>query len=126
MNEHQFKTDKDTLAKQIDLLLKKGKSIYEEKLKLDSSWQNSAVKRVFSFNYLRNQAKLSREENEFEVNCILIEKDFQRLNMIAQYKEKVEPLKFSCFFILGIITFCLMIIFHVYLWSAGFLNQRSI
>ena len=38
MNEHQFKTDKDTLAKQIDLLLKKGKSIYEEKLKLDSSW----------------------------------------------------------------------------------------
>jgi hypothetical protein len=102
MNEHQFKTDKDTLAKQIDLLLKKGKSIYEEKLKLDSSWQNSAVKRVFSFNYLRNQAKLSREENEFEVNCILIEKDFQRLNMIAQYKEKVEPLKYSCFFILGI------------------------
>jgi hypothetical protein len=38
MNEHQFKTDKDTLAKQIDLLLKKGKSIYEEKLKIDSSW----------------------------------------------------------------------------------------
>jgi hypothetical protein len=36
MTESQFKKEKDMLSKQVDYLLKEGKKIYEDKLKLDA------------------------------------------------------------------------------------------
>jgi hypothetical protein len=56
MNESQFKKAKDGLARQVEFLLKEGKSIYEKKTKLDAEKENSRF--LTKFKYWSQSRKL--------------------------------------------------------------------
>lgn len=43
MGETQFKREKETLARQVDTLLKSGKKIYDDKIKFEGESQNSGL-----------------------------------------------------------------------------------
>jgi LMBR1 domain-containing protein 1 len=55
-------------------------------------------------------------QNEFEANCILIEKDFQRLDQIASYKHKVEPMVYVFKLILGFVCIILSLILVIHIF----------
>ena len=59
---------------------------------------------------------MSRRQNEFESNCILAEKEFNRLDQTAAYRKKVEPLLYFLKLILGIVCIVLsvMVIIHMF------------
>ena len=71
---------------------------------------------------MKENRKNQVAQQEFEANCILIENDFRKLNQIAQYRNKVEPLKYTCNFILGCVTAVTFVIFFVHMWVAGTLR----
>lgn len=77
MNESQFKKAKDGLARQVEFLLKEGKSIYEKKTKLDAEKENSRF--LTKFKYWSQSRKLDQGQQEFEANCVLVEKEFEKL-----------------------------------------------
>lgn len=65
------------------------------------------------------------DQHEFEVNCILIEKEYQRLNKIAQYSNKVEPMKYVSYFLIGLISAVLSMTFLIHLFEAGVLSYEK-
>lgn len=76
-----------------------------------------------SFNFVKYKGagwKLRRNvqgrQNEFEANCILIEKDFQRLDQIASYKHKVEPMVYVFKLILGFVCIILSLILVIHIF----------
>ena len=62
------------------------------------------------------------------MNCILAEKEFQKLDDIAQYNRKVEPLKYTCKLILAIILFILsvLVIIHTFCYVALKVDGREV
>jgi hypothetical protein len=119
MNESQFKKEKDSLVKQIEYILEQGRDLYENRLKIDVDKEEGKIGR---FAYMRESRKSTTEQHEFEANCILIEREFENLQATAQYKHKVEPLKYTCSFILGLLTIVLFFIIFVQMWTAGTLR----
>ena len=71
---------------------------------------------------------MQTRQNEFESNCILIEKDFQRLDMTAQYKHKVEPLVYVLKLILGLfcIIISLILVIHIFCYSLLKIDGRPV
>jgi LMBR1 domain-containing protein 1 len=67
-------------------------------------------------------------QNEFESNCILIEKEFNRLDQTASYKHKVEPLVYVIKLILGIlcIIISLIIMIHIFCYLLLKVNGRPV
>ena len=62
------------------------------------------------------------------MNCILAEKEFQKLDDIAQYNRKVEPMKYSCKLILAILLFFLsvLVIVHSFCYVALKVDGREV
>ena len=60
------------------------------------------------------------------MNCVLIEKDFARLQTVAQYNAKVEPCRYWCYLIIGVIFGVWAIYFQVHIWGAGALDNYGI
>lgn len=80
-SEGDFKKEKEELAKKIRWILEKGKSIYEKKIELDAELENGNMcTKIVKFNKIRNA---SSDQHEFEVNCMLVEKEFKKLQMVA-------------------------------------------
>ena len=71
---------------------------------------------------------MQRQQNEFESNCILIEKDFNRLDSSAQYKVKVEPLIYFFKLILGLVSIIisLIVMIHVFCYLLLIVNGRPV
>jgi hypothetical protein len=122
MNEGEFKKEKDRLAKQVDYLLKAGRRLYDDRLALDAKPVSGLTQR---YSKMKENRANQKSQQEFECNCILIENDFRKLNMIAQYRNKVEPLKYSCNFILGCISAVVFLIFFIHMWVAGTLRSNN-
>ena len=76
MTAPEFKKAKDVLAKQIDHLLKAGRKIYNDRLQNDKDGPKS----MLNIGAWRNKKAHANKQHEFEANCILIEKEFRKLN----------------------------------------------
>lgn len=50
---------------------------------------------------------------------MIIEKDFRKLSMTAQYRTKVEPLKFTCYFLAGIFSLIFGFLLYLHIWLNG-------
>ena len=76
----------------------------------------------------RAKSTLKAEQHQFEINCILAEKEFQKLDNIAQYNRKVEPLKYSCKLITAVLMFILsvLIIIHTFCYVALKVDGREV
>jgi len=111
MLEKEFQTAKSKLAKQVEELLKAGRKLYDNKLKFDG---DKAETNFFGgLKMMGRQRGLNKEQHEFEVNCILTEKQFQKLQMTAQYRNKVEPMKYTGFLIAGFLSGIAAVLFHI-------------
>ena len=55
-------------------------------------------------------------QNEFEANCIMIEKDFTRLDQVAAYKHKVEPLLYVLKLVLGLLCIVISLIMAIHVF----------
>lgn len=119
----EFKKEKERVAKQIDWVLKSGKDIYEQKLSLDDKLEKgnwmTAVK------LWGQQRTANIQQHEFEVNCMIIEKEFTKLQQISQYNKKVEPCRYTCNLILGLCSFVLLIVFLTQMFIAGTLRFKG-
>ena len=62
----------------------------------------------------RAKSTLKSEQHQFEINCIIAEREFQKLDNIASYNKKVEPLKYSCKLILAILMFVLSVLLVIH------------
>jgi hypothetical protein len=121
MNEAEFKKDKDLLSREIKSMLTDGNSIYKDKTLNDQKYAES--KFMSKFSAWKDQRALNKRQQEFEVNCMIIESKFDRLNQISQYKLKVEPLRYTCNFILGVLTAIVGLVIFIHLWVAGTLRN---
>ena len=76
----------------------------------------------------RAKSTLKAEQHQFEINCILAEKEFQKLDNIAQYNRKVEPLKYSCKLCTAVLMFILsvLIIIHTFCYVALKVDGREV
>lgn len=61
---------------------------------------------------------VNRRLHEFEANSMIAEKEFNTLDNTAQYRTKVEPLKYCLYLFLGLIflIISLAIIVHLFLY----------
>lgn len=71
------------------------------------------------FGRWRAKSTLKGEQHQFEINCILAEREFQKLDNIASYNKKVEPMKYGCKLILAVLSFTLsvFVVIHVFCYS---------
>lgn len=120
MSESQFRRAKEALARQVDSLLKVGRKLYDDKLELDGKKEGSGFKGIFK--NAKEGRSLNKQQHEFEVNCILTEKEFYKLQQVSQYRNKVEPCKYACYLILGVITGIISFIIHIHFYVAGSLT----
>jgi len=100
-------------------MLGQGRELYEGKIKMDAEREEG---RLGIFGYWKGQRASNKTQHEFEANCMLIEKDFEQLNMIAQYKHKVEPCRYTFNFLFGLIGLVVSMILFVQMWVAGTLR----
>jgi len=119
MTESEFRKKKDGLTKQVEFMLKEGRKLYETKTKCDTDREES---KIGVFSYWKQSRENNKKQREFESNCILVEKEFETLRKIAQYKHKVEPCRYTCNFILGMFTTVIFFIIFVHMWVAGTLR----
>ena len=119
MKEDEFNRHKNTLAKDVEKLLLKGKELLEDKMKAD---------KASGCRGMRERKNVMTRLNKFEANCILAEKEFEKLDNVSQYKNKVEPLKFAIKLIVGIISalFSLLILLHMFLFLLLKVNGKPI
>lgn len=126
MNESQFKKEKDGLVKDIEFILLQGRTLYDNKIKVENDHKDG---KLGGFSYFSENRKNTKAQHEFEANCILIEKEFERLTAVAQYKHRVEPFKYTCHLIAGIFFSIIFVMFFVQMFVAGSLKfdgkQRS-
>lgn len=116
----EFKKEKERVAKQIEWVLKSGKEIYEEKLDLDNKLENGNW--LTSVKLFMQSRKSNVAQHEFEVNCMIIEKEFTKLQKVSQYNKKVEPCRYTCNLYLGLISFVLLIVFLTQMFIGGTLR----
>ena len=75
---------------------------------------------------LSRSGELNKSEHEFEVDCILVEKEFQRLKDNGERSKKVVPEKYTCYLVLGVLLGVWSIYYQVYIWAAGMLQFNGI
>lgn len=119
MKEDEFARCKAELAKQVDKLLQIGKQLLEDRMKSDKQ---------SGFSGWKARRQIQTRQNEFESNCILIEREFTRLDQTAQYKHKVEPLVYVIKLLLGIIciVISLIIVIHLFCYILLKINNRPV
>lgn len=64
-------------------------------------------------------------QNQFESNCILIEKEFNKLDMTAQYKVKVEPCLYVLYLVLGFVCIVISLILTIHLFCQILLKMNG-
>lgn len=110
MLEDEFNRAKAKLAQQVKELLSVGKGIIEDKKENDE--------KKASFSRWRKNRTLNNNQNLFEVNCKLVEKEFNKLDQVAAYSERVEPCKYGCYLVIGILAAGLSILLLVHWFIA--------
>jgi len=66
----------------------------------------------------RERRRAGRKVAEFEANCILAEQEFTRLDQTRQYRNKVEPILYWIYLILGILCIVIsaIIVVHMFVY----------
>jgi len=120
MDEGTFKVAKGELADKVQLLMNEGKSLNEQKKKVEEE--------RWSCNKWGTQRKLNNEQHKFETNCMIAEREFERLDMIAAYKDKVEPCKWTCYLVLGVLSAVLSVVFmiHIFLYAVLKVENKNV
>jgi len=75
MKEEEFKTAKADLAKKVSALLEKGKELETDKKKLTES-----TRKMWMLSRWRAKSAMKGVQHQFEVNCMLAEREFQKLD----------------------------------------------
>lgn len=110
MNQEQFSNAKAKLTVTIETLSKMGKDVLELKKNHNETSDVRFLKKLFI------EKDLAKKQREFEMLCQGAEEEFNRLDSIATYSKKVEPLKFLCYLIWGIFMGILSILFIVHIF----------
>eukprot|EP00347_Sterkiella_histriomuscorum_P021703 403333058 len=119
MNEVEFNNVKHELAKKVERMLQIGKALLEDKTRSDA---------MSGFKGWKERRAVGRRQNEFETNCMLAEKEFQRLDNTAQYRNKVEPLLYFLKLFLGLCSIVISLIFviHMFVYLILKINDRPV
>ena len=112
MRPDEFNKAKSDLARTIEKLLAMSSQIIEDKK--NSEKETGGAGRPLKRWRLRR--KLLSDQHEFETNCVVVEEEFKKLDSIAAYNSKVEPLKFFFYLVFGICMaiFSIIFIFQVF------------
>lgn len=104
-------------------MLQMGKNLIEQKKRLADTTRN-----MWMFGRWRAKSTLKAEQHQFEINCILAEKEFQKLDDIASYNKRVEPLKYTCKLLLAIFMFAVsvIVIIHTFCYVALKVDGREV
>ena len=109
MKEEDFKAAKAELAKKIKEMMAIGKKLIDDKKRLADTTRN-----MWMIQRWRQKSTLKSEQHQFETNCIIAEREFQRLDKISGYRNKVEPLIYSCKLILAIVLAALSLVMLIH------------
>ena len=112
MKENDFAYTKSELTKNVEILLQMGKKLVQDKKLLADQTRG-----MWMITRWRAKQNLKSEQHQFETNCIIAEKEFQRLDQIAQYNNKVEPVKYTCKLILAIFMLACSVIMLIHTFS---------
>lgn len=74
MTDDQFNTAKHVLADKVKTLMLSGKKLLEDKINAD---------KATGFSGFKQRRATGRRLGEFEVNCMLAEKEFTKLDQVA-------------------------------------------
>ena len=118
MSPEQFTKAKTDLAQTIEILLKKGRELVEVKQQTlnEGKGKGRPLKRFLA------KRKLNNEQHSFETNCQLIEAEFNKLDSVAAYASRVEPCKFFCYLLFGILMAIASLVFmtHIFCYLVVF------
>lgn len=92
-------------------MMQMGKQLIEDKKKLADQ-----TRRMFMFGRWRAKSALKSEQHQFEINCVIAEREFQKLDRIASYSSKVEPLKYTLKLAVAIIVAALSVLISIHLY----------
>ena len=118
MSETEFKKKKDLLSTKVNMLLKQGRNLHKQQEQLEAKISENKFG-SFSLESIKAKRNAKQQEKEFEAHCMLAEEEFDKLNQISQYSSKVEPMKYQCNLILGVVLTVLFIIFFIHMFAAG-------
>jgi len=120
MSDKDFSTAKSSLGADIGRLIDQGKRVNEEKEK--GYRKNSPCERYTA------RVKAMSDQHLFETNCIVAEKQYKRLEMISQYRDKVTPCKYNGMLILGLFSFALSVLFmvHIFMYAALRVENKNV
>lgn len=112
MKPEDFKKAKAKLATTMEALMLKGKELVELKSKAADEEQGKGK----PFQRFMAKRKLTSEQHKFETNCSLAEAEFNKLDSIAAYSSRVEPCRFVCYLIFGILMGIASLIFVIHIF----------
>jgi len=69
------------LNRQVEYLLKQGKGIYAKKMDQDSKMVGASL--IGSLKFWRSGRDITKEQHEFEANCMILEDKFRKLTQVA-------------------------------------------
>ena len=120
MDENVFRERKEYLSKGVEELVKIGKELVQDnkEAEKDSSICGGFIKHKI----------LSVKQREYEVQCMLAEKEFDRLEKSASYYSKVEPMTDTIKLLAGLasIFITMAILIHIMVYILLQINDKSI
>ena len=100
-----------------------GKQLVEDKKRLADETRN-----MYMCTRWRAKRELKAQQHQFEVNCILAEKEFQKLDKVASFSSKVEPLIYSFKLVVAIImaAISVVLIIHTFMYVALKVDGKTV
>ena len=118
-NEGDFKKKKDMLIKKLDHLLKKGREAYNERVVAEADYTSKELKFKDRVKYFIGFTESSKNQHQFETNCILVENEYRKLVQTSEYSLRVEPIQYTCLFFTGGLFSFFFLIFFIHMFMAG-------
>jgi len=100
---------KEELSRKIRVLMQQGKQLVETKRK-----QSEETSRLCMALRWCAKSQTNRDQHQFEINCMIAEREFQRLDKISAFSQKVEPCLYALKLVAGLIMFVISVILIVH------------
>jgi len=113
IDDAEFNRAKSALQNDVKELLRLGKELELER----KNYDRTAVGRLWWFQRLRKNYEFDRRQHLFEKNCMIAEREFQKLDDQAAYGERVEPAKYWLYLFQGIIFAILSVVIMVHIFT---------
>ena len=104
-------------------MLSMGKKLVDDKKALAERTRS-----MWMFSRYRAKRDLAAQQHQFEINCILAEREFQKLDKVSKYSSKVEPCKYGLKMLAGVLmgVFSVIMLFHIFCYVVLKVDGKTI